>query len=257
MHPTYLRVPRFVLGEEATKGLSSHQRILMRASVRWLFAGAAVIVAAACGDSATGPSTAAQKGLSPKDPVFDYAATPYSLGFAQQQFVVGASGGAFSIGGLYSLNFPANSVCDPARSTYGPTEWNNDCITLDAGQTVTIRATLAFTSSGLAIDFSPALRFSPATQVTISTNVFSSLITANRDYFAKNPSALNPLAILYSPTLGATGSSDYTGDASVVTHVDLTTGLIWRRVKHFSGYSMTSGEACEPAPDNPDCVEVH
>jgi len=216
-----------------------------------------MMVAAACGESATGPATATQKGLSAKAPVFDYAATSYSLGSTQQQFAVGPAGGTFNVGGLYSLNFPANSVCDPARSTYGPTEWDNDCTTLDPGQTVTIRATLSLTSSGLAIDFSPALRFSPATQVTISTNVFASLITANRDYFAKNPSALNPLAILYSPTLGATGSSDYSSDASVVTHVDLTTGNIWRRVKHFSGYSMTTGESCEPAPDNPDCVEVH
>jgi hypothetical protein len=256
MSHTYLRIPRFVLGEEATKGPSSHPKSLMRASVRLLYAGAAMIMAAACGESATGPAATA-KGLSPNAPVFDYAATPYSLGFTQQEFAVTSAGGTFVLGGLYSVNFPANSVCDPARSSYGPSEWDKDCTTLDNGQTINVRATVAFTASGLAIDFSPALRFNPATQVTISTNVFSALIKSNRDYFAKNPSALNPLAMLYSPSLGAVGASDYTRDASVVTHVDLDSGMIWRRVKHFSGYSMTSGESCEPAPDNPDCIEVH
>jgi hypothetical protein len=228
----------------------------MRASVRWLFAGAALI-AVACGESATGPRAAAPKGLSPNAPAFDYASTPYQLGFSQQEFTVSAAGGKFSIGSLYSVNFPANSVCDPSRSTYGATEWDKPCVTLSEGQSLKIRATLALTSSGLAVDFSPALRFSPATQVTISTSVFADLIKSNRDYFAKNPSSLNPLAILYASDLGAVGSSDYASDASVVTHIDLASGTIWRRVKHFSGYSMTSGEACEPAPDNPDCVVVH
>lgn len=216
-----------------------------------------MIVAAACGESATSPTSARPKALSPNAPVFDYTATSSSLGFYQQDIVVTPAGGTFNVGGLYSLNFPANSVCDPSRSTYGPTEWDNPCTTLDDGQAVKITATISLTASGLAVDFSPALRFSPATQVTISTNIFAPVIKANRDFFAKNPSALNPLAILYAPSLGVTGSSDYARDASIITHVDLTSGLIWRRVKHFSGYSMTTGEACEPAPDNPDCVEVH
>jgi hypothetical protein len=216
-----------------------------------------MIAAAACGESATGPSTAASKGLSPNAPVFDYSATPYQLGFTQQEFGVTSEGGTFTLAGLYSVNFPANSVCDPARSTYGPTEWDKPCATLADGQTLKIRAIVAFTSSGLAIDFSPALRFSPSTQVTISTDVFASLIRANRDYFVKNPSSLNPLAILYSSNLGGAPSSDYVRDASLVTHVDLDSGTIWRRVKHFSGYNMTSGESCEPAPDNPDCIVIH
>lgn len=181
---------------------------------------------------------------------------PWALGNSQTEFTVGAAGGSFSIGGLYTINFPANSICDPARSSYGPGEWNNDCTTLDAGQVVTIRATLSTTATSLAVDFSPALRFSPATEVTISTDIFAATIKANREYFQKNPSALNTLAILYAPTLGATGVSDYTVDASIVTKVSLGNGRIWRRVKHFSGYSIVTGEACEPAPDNPDCIEV-
>jgi len=160
--------------------------------------------------------------------------------------VVSSSGGSFSIGGLYTVSFPANSVCDPARSTYGAGEWDNDCVLLDPGQLVKIRATLVMSANGLAIDFTPSLRFSPNASVLISTDVFAPLIKANHDYFAKNPSALNPVAILYSANLGADVVSDYARDKSVATHINLNTGRIWRRVKHFSGYSIIPGQVAIP-----------
>jgi hypothetical protein len=50
--------------------------------------------------------------------------------------------------------------------------------------------------------------------------------------------------------------ADYLSDPSLVTHVDLNTGTVWRRVKHFSGYLMGSGESCEPSPDFPECIAV-
>jgi hypothetical protein len=227
----------------------------MHASVRWLLAGTAVAALASCTDSATSPRTAPRT-PSPTAPVFDFSATTYSLGFTQSDFSVSSSGGSFSIGGLYTISFPANSVCDPARSTYGATEWDNDCVLLDQGQSVKIHATLVLSAYGLAVDFSPALRFSPNASVTISTDLFASVIKANQDYFARNTSALNSLAILYSSDLGQSGVSDYARDKSVATHVNLNTGRIWRRVKHFSGYSIISGQACDPSPDNPDCVWV-
>lgn len=228
----------------------------MHASVRCLLAGTAVAALASCTDSATSPRTAATRTPSPSAPVFDFSATTYSLGFTQSDFSVSSSGGSFSIGVLYTVSFPANSVCDPARSTYGAGEWDNDCVLLDQGQSVKIHATLVLSSNGLSVDFTPGLRFAPTANVMISTDVFAPLIKANRDYFSKNPSALNSLAILYSSNLGDVGVSDYARDKSVATHVNLSTGRIWRRVKHFSGYSIISGEACDPSPDNPDCVWV-
>ena len=227
----------------------------MRASVFRLATCAAVVSLAACGDSATSPGAAGPRPFS-SAPSLNFSATSSVLGTTTTDIVVGSQGGSFSVGGLYTLNFPANSICDPARSSYGPTEWDNACVTLGSDQTITLHAVLTLSTNGLAVDFSPALRFNPATEVTISTDIFAPVIRANREFFSKNPSALNPLAILYSPDLGATEFSDYAKDASLVTKVNLGNGRIWRRVKHFSGYSMTSGEACEPAPDNPDCIEV-
>ena len=226
----------------------------MHASIRWLLTGTAAAALVACADSATSPRNAAPR--APSAPAFDFSATSYNLGLTQADFTVGSTGGSFSIGGLYTVSFPGNSVCDPARSTYGATEWDNDCVLLDQGQSIRIHATLVLASNGLSVDFTPALRFAPSANVTISTDVFAPLIKANRDYFQKNPGALNPLAILYSANLGSTGVSDYARDKSLGTHINLSTGRIWRRVKHFSGYSIISGEACDPSPDNPDCVWV-
>ncbi len=82
------------------------------------------------------------------------------------------------------------------------------------------------------------------------------MIRSNQSFFASNPSTLRPLALDYSPTLGGDAVADYVSDPSLITHIDLTTGRIWRRVKHFSGYSQTNGLPCDPSPDDPDCIEV-
>ena len=44
-------------------------------------------------------------------------------------------------------------------------------------------------------------------------------------------------------------------DASLITNVDLVTGRVWRRIKHFSGYSVLSGLECVVSELDPDCVE--
>jgi len=226
----------------------------MHVSVRGFVASAALFAVAACADSTTSPRQIAPH--TPSAPAFDFTATGSTLGVFQSDFAVGPEGGVFSIGGLYMISFPANSVCDPSRTTYGPSEWDKSCDVLASGQAVKVHASLSLSAGGLGVDFSPPMRFSPKTQVTISTDIFAPLITSNKDYFLKHPEALNVVAIFYSSSLGVTGVSDFATDASLITHVDLNTGRIWRRVKHFSGYSIVSGEACEPSPDNPDCVAV-
>ena len=226
----------------------------MHASVRGFAAGVALLsFAAACSDSSTSPRHIAPSSPAAA-PVFDIASTGVALGQTETDFAVGPDGGSFSIGGSYTVNFPPNSVCDPSQSSYGEGEWDKACVTL--GQPLKIHAVLSVTSTGMAVDFSPALRFSPNKTVTISTDIFASAILANKDYYASNRKALNFLTIFYSPSLGAPGVKDFSNDRSVITHIDMSTGRVWRRVKHFSGYSVVTGEACEPSPDNPDCVEV-
>lgn len=227
----------------------------MRGYSRIVVACFVALGAAACSDSATSPSAPTRQ-LSPSNrPSLTLAPGVMFGGARTTTFTVTSNGGSFNIGGLYTVNFPANSVCDPSVSSYGPGTWDDSCTTLGAGQSVTITATYGFTFGGPVVDFAPALRFNPNTNVTISTGLYAPLLTAFKSYWLANPSALHWLGIYYTPNFGHTTVTDGAFDSSLVTHVNLTTGQIWRRVKHFSGYSVSTGEPCTPSPDNPDCVD--
>lgn len=213
------------------------------------------LAAAACSDSATSPSSPTRQ-LSPGDrPSLTLSSSTIFGDYRTTTFVVTSAGGTFNIGGMYTVTFPANSVCDPALSSYGPGTWNSSCTTLGPDRSITVTATYGFHFGGPVVGFSPALRFNPSTTVTISTGLYAPLLTAFRSYWVANPSALHWLGIYYTPDLGQTSVTDGAADPSLMTHVNLTTGIIWRRVKHFSGYSLSTGQPCTPSPDDPDCVD--
>lgn len=225
----------------------------MRENLRLLSVGLSLMIVAGCSDTSTAPVS--QRSFSPAAPAFDFSSGgAYSFGDGRQTFTVGANGGSYNVAGLFNVNFPAGSICDPALSSYGEGTWDSSCASL--GRNIQVTATVRLTAGGLAVDFQPELRFAPNKVVTISTDLFAPMIRANREFFAKYPSTLRPLAMYYSPFLGSSRVPDYVSDRSLVTHIDLVTGRIWRRVKHFSGYSVTTGEACNPSPDDPDCIQI-
>lgn len=227
----------------------------MRVTSRTLAALAVIVFGAACGEpTAVQTPTAPRFAPSSKAPSFDFSSAG-RLGIAGSDFTLTPAGGSFQVG-LFTVNFPAGSVCDPSASTYGPTEWDKSCVPLSGSKAIAMHASVQLTPTGLAVDFQPQLRFVPTSQVTISTDIFAPLIVANRQFFQQNPAVLRTLAMYYSPSLGAGHVADYQVDPSLITHINLTTGRIWRRVKHFSGYVLGSGEPCTPSPDNPDCIQV-
>jgi len=189
-------------------------------------------------------------------PAFDYSGGGrFRFADVRTSFTVGPQGGSFAINRLINVDFPAGSICDPDASTYGPTEWDSDCVALT--RSITITATTRLSANGMAVDFQPDLRFVPNKQVILSTDLFAKTLRSNRWYFSQSPSSVRGLALFYSPSLGATAVADYLSDPSLVTHVDLESGRVWRRVKHFSGYVGGSGAACNPSAGDPDCVAVH
>lgn len=229
----------------------------MRVTLRSFAALAALVVAAGCGEAPSAPSATTSLVPSNRAPSFDLSAR---RGFGAQQsttFRLTARGGTFTVGaGLFQVVFPAGSVCDPRLTQDIPSEWNQDCVTLGARDAIQVTATVRLGAEGLAVDFEPGLRFAKDAGVTISTDAFAPIIAGNRGFFAQHPSALRPLAMYYTASLGGEEVADYLLDPSLVTHIDLKTGRVWRRVWHFSGYSITNGQSCEPSPDDPDCVEV-
>lgn len=214
-----------------------------------------LLVAAACSETSTSPQ-AAQRSVSATAPAFDYSGGGrFSFGDRRTSFTVTPAGGSFALNRLATVDFPADAICDPDVSTYGPTEWDNDCVTLT--HDIRITATTRLTSTGVQIDFQPSLRFAPSKVVTLSTDLFAPTLSSAKGFFRAYPSALRPLSFSYAASMDAALVADYAGDSSLVTHVDLDSGRVWRRVKHFSGYAQTSGGGCNPNAGDPDCVSIN
>jgi hypothetical protein len=226
----------------------------MRPYFRYVAAVCAVGLVA-CSDTSTAPTGPATRMASTDRPSLDLSALSH-WGNRTTTFTLTSDGGSFDVGGgFFTLNVPANAVCSLA-SSYGPGTWDDECTTLGQDESITVTATFGINGGGPAVDFSPELRFSPNAQVTLSTSLYAQILTAGADFFRQHPSTLSFFGMYYAPTFGADVVTDAGSDPSLVTHISLTTGLVWRRIKHFSGYNVTSGLACTPSPDDPNCVEV-
>jgi len=226
----------------------------MRLAIGMFTAATAILALAACGgDSATSPRASTPRTApSSNGPVLDMSGGK-ALGDQFANFTITPDGGFFPLMGLFAINFPANSVCDPDQSNYA--DWGQDCVTLQNNIDVQVR--LRVTGSGIALDFSPEIRFAPsAGPVTISTDVFAPVLTGNKSFFSTHPASLGLLAMSYAPALGATPIADYKSDPELVTHVNLLTGRVWRVVRHFSGYLVGGGDTgCDPLQEV-TCIAV-
>jgi hypothetical protein len=128
--------------------------------------------------------------------------------------------------GPHTLSLPANAVCGVQSAGYGLTLFDGPC--LAETQRVAITATVTSDVSGHPrIDFLPNLRFSPQKEVILSLYVGD--VTA---------ASITSWRIFYCPTPGTTvGCMDESLlDASLVTHFDARRGVVFRRIKHFTGY---------------------
>ena len=127
--------------------------------------------------------------------------------------------------GAHSLWLPAHSICDPSTSSYGLGTWDLDCSPL--ASRITITAKVRSAPGGLPrIDFEPALRFSPKRTVYLNLTVKG-----------KQAQEAVAMGILYCPTSAAKSCVDESlTDPSLETVLDRPDKLVYRRIKHFSGY---------------------
>lgn len=230
----------------------------MPGTFRKLAAGAAALTVLGCSDSALGPNGATSRSLAPSGaPTLDVTPSLAFTGVKTTTITLTSDGGTYSVGnGLFTIKVPSNSVCDPAVSSYGDGTWDSPCTTLGSGQSLTLTVTYGFTSSNVPVfDVSPGIRFAPNSVVTLGTMAYASAIVANATYYASNQQALHYFGMYYTPDLGVTAYTDAAKDNSLITHVNLSTGYVWRRVKHFSGYNILNGLPCDPSPDDPNCID--
>ena len=219
----------------------------MRIPARLLLTGAIAFVSASCvSDQPVGPSG-----------VPSVAGNPALRALAVAQtvdLVIPANGGDISVFGVYQLHFPANAVCDPnaadTQAGYAAEAWDSAC-TPTSGD-VAIRATAKWSNGRLAIDFAPALRFVPSKNVTLSTGVFAPIIQ-----YYNNAGMTVGFPMYFAQSLDAAPVADALTDASVRTVVVGSSGQIYRRIKHFTGYQIYGTTTpCDPLAGDPLCVWV-
>jgi hypothetical protein len=219
-----------------------------------LLAVAGVITALACSETSVGPRPPASR-LTPRvglDRVFPVTANADAP--EVYQFDISPDGGTIALGDRFTLTLPASAVCDPSSSSYGAGHWDEDCTPTD--RSITVNAKIWVKDNRVIVDFSPALRFAPSAVVTLSTNLFAPVLAGRVD-LAATPRALSQYELLYSPDEGRTNIHEVSAlaDQSLKTYINLITGIVSRRVKHFSGYVGTFGEPCVPAYEgDPTCV---
>lgn len=160
---------------------------------------------------------------------------------ASAEFTVGPAGGVFFVGN-HAVVFAAHSVCDPERSSYGPGTWDDACPVLS--RPITVEAVVRTQDGRSWVDFTPALRFAPSSSP--SRWVWMFMYTPDAIGASGDLSQFN---ILYAGSIGGVTVNDAAEDATLRTYVDTRSGVSFRRIKHFSGYTASSGAACDPLKD--------
>lgn len=198
----------------------------MRNSFKWPML-ALLTALAACSDTGlepkSVPTTASASLLGTK--VFDVEDTTVT------QFTIDpTSATMFTVGQTHALYIPAHAVCDLTSSSYGPGEWDKPCAPMT--QPLVITAKSWKNAQGLPqVDFSPSLRFNPNAggEVTLFLKVTSS------KKLRTTP------GIYYCATVHAVCVDEQLTDPTLATHVDKQNSYAYRRIKHFSGYNVSSG----------------
>jgi hypothetical protein len=164
---------------------------------------------------------------------------------AAQKALVGVSDGSYQFEidpskneslqlGASRLEIPANAVCDLDESTYGADFWNDECALQTEPFTVTAVVRNAATDHP-SVDFEPALRFSPDKNV-------------NLYLYVTNDATLDASRLVkYCNADGCVDES--IADASLASSVDLDNRVVFRRIKHFSGYVVYFTDTAESMLD--------
>lgn len=193
----------------------------------------AVLVAGtvACVDSPAAPVAAPVPEGAPNAMVVIDEMAPDST---SATFTVSPTGGIFSMG-PHHVYFPARSICDPATSMYGPAYWDQPC--QPVSQPVTIKAEVRSTDGVPWVFFSPNLRFVPSAYPTRWVWLYMETRGA---WDSLEP---DRFTILWFSETGAEPIDESLSDPTLKTYVWPAAGLVYRRIKHFSGYQVHDGRS--------------
>jgi hypothetical protein len=219
--------------------------------------GGIVVASSACSvdslDKATSPSSASRA----TTPVRTSPFAPT----AAQKALIGVTDGTYRVTfdpqqnqvfslGPNRLEIPANAVCALGTTSYGPAFWNSPC----APQTSPVQLTVTIknaSSDHPSVEFQPAMRFNPQTNVSLYIYVPN-----------VSPTDAKNWVITYCPNSGSgslstsssgSGSGSTSGstsgkcvnealtDSDLQTYIDYNASVLFRRLKHFSVYQVDAG----------------
>ena len=192
----------------------------------------ASLLLAGCAGDATSPSAAQTKSLSA------LKTSPF-VPTGAQRALVGVADGTYTFQidptqaqslqfGASHLDIPANAVCDLATSSYGAGTWNDAC----AAQTDTFTITAVVKDAATdhpSVEFQPALRFNPQSNVNLYL------------YVTDDATLDNSKVMKYCNETGCVDES--LTDSDLVSNVDVANKVVFRRIKHFSGYVVAEFSA--------------
>jgi hypothetical protein len=191
---------------------------------------AASLMLAACAGEATAP-------VAPRN--FTQERTSPFVPTDAQRALVGVVDGTYTFNidptqtqllqlGKSGLYIPANSVCALGTSSYGMGTWNDACATQTNRMTITAVVRNAATDHP-SVAFQPALRFSPDKQVWLYMSV-------------TDQATLDNTKVLWYCNETSCMDESQT-DSDLVSYVDTEHYMVFRRIKHFSGYVVAEFSA--------------
>ncbi len=184
---------------------------------------ALVAVLAACADQPTAPRPDVQGEAAGKIIVNFLAEDRQSA-----RITVTRSGGVFELG-PHAVHIPGNVICDPRTSSYGATEWDKPCTPLR--DPIDIEAKIVNIGGHEQLYFTPSLRFVPSGKSDRWVWIFM-----------KSSGVVNESAqILWAPSPGAPAIDESLTDPTLTTRYSQRLGMVYRRIKHFSGYQVSLG----------------
>ena len=214
--------------------LSPFRAALRRAAPTLALGFAGLTVACADGPTAPGAAPAASRPVlaaaAPTDPRFASVGVGLTTDTLRGTFTI-RPGVATRVwlGPAVRIDLAANGTCDPAQSSYGPGTWNDACARLSAPLTVAVKA-FRGPDGAPRMQFSPDLRFAPGT--------FNTVALATRALAIPKDFRMD-----WCPSDGSACVNETLFDWSLVTYYDQTSGVLVRRIKHFSGYTVVANRA--------------
>jgi hypothetical protein len=205
------------------------EALMNRASLMVLFAMS--VGMAACSENTAAPITESQDSSTS---VFGGGASQALTSYDTIKFSITIDPSRntyYYLGDGNSLNFPAKSLCDVNKSSYGVSEWDQPCTVATSPVTVYVKAWMD--KKGHArVDFDKHIRFVPSSNPANWVNLTFGDLEASLDPFFN---------ILYCATTSGACVDESKTDVTLLTVRNPLTGRITRRIKHFSGYNVAAG----------------